>query len=321
MKTNKQIAVKTIVIVFFAILLVYSISMLAILVWGFLTSFKHFIDFKDNVIGLPNLGVWKEYGHVIEGYDNIFANYILFFKNFKLSGDSFKTTFYTMFSNQAVTHNPGDIGVILVMFNTIVFCAGGALLPTFACCFMGFVCAKYKFKFSTVVYSIVVFVMVMPIVGNAPAMLNFLRRFGLFDSYIGHAIRQCSFTSMYFLVFYAFFVGLSDSYIEAAQIDGASQLKVMLTIATPLAKNFITTISLILFVACWNDYETAILYLPSKPNLAFAIHYLCTRGNGFLDRVPFRVASLMTLAIPSLIIYFTLKDKLMGNISLGGIKE
>lgn len=320
-KTQSKKRLNPLVIIFFVVLFVYASSLILMLFWGLMTSVKHFQDFNTNKVGFPDFSAWSKYGNLIEGYDNIFANYILFVQNFELSGDRFKTSFYTMFSSEPVEHNPGNIGLLQVLFNTIIFCAGGALLPTFMCCFMGYVCAKYKYKFSTVIYSIVVFVMVMPIVGNAPAMLDFLRRIGFYDTYIGHAIRQCSFTSMYFLVFYAFFSGMSDSYMEAAQMDGASQLQVMLSIATPLAKSFITTVALVLFVACWNDYETPMLYLPTKPNLALGVHYMCTRGAGFLDRVPFRVASLMTLAIPSLVLYIALNEKLMGNISLGGIKE
>ena len=315
-KTKNPLNKNPIIIVIMILLAVYALSMLVVLAWGLMISFKNYP--KD-----------------INGLNNPVPDF-LSFPSIKLSsGEMFNFWNYqrvfenvTAFKHKASYYSAGSLQTPSVMgnywvyiYNTILYTGVGTLILSVVPAIGAYMCAKYKYKFSTVIYSIVVFVMVMPIVGNAPAMLDFLRKIGFYDTYVGHAIRQCSFTSMYFLVFYAFFSGMSDSYMEAAQMDGASQLRVMLSIATPLAKNFITTVALVLFVACWNDYETPILYLPTKPNLAFGVHYMCTRGAGFLDRVPFRVASLMTLAIPSLILYIALNDKLMGNISLGGIKE
>lgn len=323
-RTNKNL--NPLVILFFAILILYSLSLIFPLIWGLMTSLKHYMDFgvHGNTIGFPNFSLWSKYASAIAkgdyaGYDNIFGNYLIVIRNFKIK--KMQAIYYTgIFTQREVIHTTSP-GLLNVFINTLLYCAGGCLLPTFMCCFMGYVCAKYKYKFSTVIYSIVVFVMVMPIVGNQPAMISFLRTIGFYDNFLGHMIRQANFTSMYFLVFYAFYQGLSDSYLEAAQIDGASQLRIMISIATPLAKTMITTIILILFVASWNDYEVPLLYLPTQPTLAYAVYYLTTKGNTKFNRVPMRIASLMFLAVPSLLIFITLNDKLMGNVSLGGIKE
>ena len=311
----------------------YSLSLILMLFWGLMTSLKHFQDFNTNKVGFPDFSAWEKFGFLIDGYDHIFANYVLFVENFTLTGDSFKTSFYTMFSSEPVEHNPGDIGLLQVLLNTLIFCAGGALLPTFMCCFMGYVCAKYKYKFSTVIYSIVVFVMVMPIVGNAPAMLDFLRKFGLYDTYVGHAIRQCSFTSMYFLVFYETFKGIPMTYSEAAMIDGASDWYIMTKICLPLALNVFATVALITFIQFWNDYQMAMLYMPSFPTLSYFLFQVqhqtqevFVKGLPFgmksirSEFVPIKMTATVVLMTPILIIFIALHERLMGNLSIGGIK-
>ena len=126
---------------------------------------------------------------------------------------------------------------------------------------------------------------------------------------------------MYFLVFYSFFVGLSDSYVEAAEIDGASQFRVMLSVIIPLAKTMISACFIMFFVQTWNDYSTPLMYLPTHPTLAYGIYFNTVLGDTTLNRVPIRLASLMFLAIPSLIFFILFRERLMGNISMGGVKE
>ena len=162
--------------------------------------------------------------------------------------------------------------------------------------------------------------MTIPTVGIYPSEITLLRNLGLYDTMIGIYIQKFSCYGMYFFVFHAFFESIPDTYSEAAEIDGASQFTIMVRIMMPLAVKMIGTVMLIQFIHLWNDYQTAYLYLPSYPTLAYGVWYVNFQGGGELGRTPVRVASCMTLAIPVLIIFSFFKDKIMGNVSMGGIK-
>lgn len=128
---------------------------------------------------------------------------------------------------------------------------------------------------------------------------------------------------MYFFVYYAFFGGLSNTYREAAELDGASEMTILLRIYFPLAMKMIATVFLIQFVALWNDYQTPLLYLPTHPTLSYGVYLVAIDPpSGIkLSDVPHSVSACMMLALPILIVFVIFKDKIMGNISLGGIKE
>ncbi len=304
------------VIVFLVILLVYSISLIIPLIWGFYTSFKHVMDFRTNKVGLPDLNLWSKYNE--EGYNHILANYTIILENFNIK---FSASYYVgIFTQRKVSHDTYAT-IWTCLYNTILYCAGCTILPTFMNLIAGYLCAKYRYKFSTFVYGFVVFIMVMPIVGTMPAMITLLRQLGFYDQFYGHWIRQAAIGGTSFLIFYGYYTGLSDTYIEAAEIDGASQLRVLISIIIPLAKTTISTLMLLAFITAWNDYNTPLIYLPTKPTLSYGIFYLTQRGATRLQKVPMIVASLMLLAIPVLVIFITLRNKLMGNVSLGGIKE
>ena len=184
---------------------------------------------------------------------------------------------------------------------------------------MGYLTVNYKYKFSGFIYAFVLFTMIMPIIGAGSSMLNFQRRIGIYDNMIGFYIWNCQFTSMYFLIMFSFFQGLSPTYFEAAEIDGASQLRMIISIAIPMANTMIWAGIVSLVITTWNDYLTPLTYLPSYPTLAYLI-WKTTRTGQAGQSVPTQIAALYLLALPSLVFFTVFRKKLMGNISIGGIK-
>ena len=304
-------------IVLFAILAVYVISLTIPLIWGLSTSLKHYyLDFRYNVLGFPNFSAWEK--STIEGENAWYSNFVNVIENFNFQ---LRSVFYAGFNGDISVTHESTVTIWTALLNTLLYAGVMSVLNALVPCVVGYLCAKYKFKFSGVIYTVVVFAMAMPIFGSTPAVITLLRQLGLYDEFMGQWLMSATFANMYFLVFYAFFEGLSDSYLEAAEIDGASQFRVMTTIAIPLAKNTIMTVILIVFVALWNDYNAPILYLPTKPTLAYGIFWLQQRSPVVKSQVTLQVASLMVLAVPILILFIIFKDRLMGNLSLGGVKE
>ena len=296
------------------LLSIYTLSYILMLGWGFMTSLKSINDFSDpnrNVLGLPVFAVSKN--------EILLGNYIKVFKELKLN---ITNSYYTVFSSTPIRHTASNIGIFDMLLNTLLYAGVGACLMAFVPATVGYMCAKYDYRFSRIVYSAALVIMIIPIVGATPSELSLMRALGLYDTFWGNWIQKFNFTGMYFFVFYAFFKSIPDTYREAAEIDGASQLVVMVKIMFPLAIKMISTVILIQFVFCWNDFQTINLYLPTHPTLAYGIWWMQSLGPKELrNNTPIRITTCMMLALPILIIFVVLKDKLMGNVSMGGLKE
>ena len=88
-----------------------------------------------------------------------------------------------------------------------------------------------------------------------------------------------------------------------------------------LVKTAFSTIMLIKFIEFWNDYQTPLLYAPSHPTLAYGVWYMSNNREVVgMNNAIMRVTSSMILLIPILIVFILLRKKLMGNITVGGIK-
>lgn len=280
--------------ILFCILILYCLLFITLALWGLTTSLKTRNDFYSNKLWLP-----KELA---------FSNYSYVWQNF------------------AVTTIDGlgrkvSIDIYAQTFNTLLYAVGGGFVTTVCCCIVAYLSAKFKYMFSEIVYVIVVVTMVVPIVGSTPAMLKFLKWSGLYDTWFGAYVMKFNFLGLYFLIFHGVFRGISPEYSEAATLDGANEYQIFFKIMFPLVATMFNTVFLIQFIAYWNDYTMALLYMPTHPTLAYGVYYMSTSNINGLSSVPMRMVSCVILALPLTIFFVAFRDKLVGNVTLGGVKE
>lgn len=306
-------------VIMLVVLCLYCLMMFILVAWALLKSTQHFLDETYNPI-IPKIFMWEKdpmymYQYYKEGVKNIdstsFANYVWIIKNFEVTknvinsqGEMSKTT----------------IGFGKMLLNTILYAGGGAFVNALVQCITAYLCARYAFKLSGVVYGAVIFAMVLPVVGSLPSEVAMARSLGLYDKIWGVWIMRANFLGMYFLVFHEMFKALPASYSEAATIDGASDWQILWKIGIPLAKNTFFTILLLNFVALWNDYQISMVYLPNNPVLAERLHWLQSSSNGLAASNAVKMAGTFILMIPIMTLFLCFHKRLMGNLTIGGVK-
>ena len=194
---------------------------------------------------------------------------------------------------------------------------------------MAYAIAKYDFKLKKFFYGVAVVVMLIPIIGSLASEVKFADALHLKDSFLGVFIMKCKFTGIYFLVFYAAFKSISWTYAEAAQIDGASHLRVFLEVMLPLVGSTVSAVFVLLFIEYWNDYYVPMIFMPNKPTLSYGLFRIQSSTdqidlviNGVRQSLttPRKLAACFMACIPILIVFIIFRDKIMGNVTMGGIK-
>ena len=297
------------------ILFIYTISIFFIVGWGFMNSFKEELHFETfNALSFPKLPIRPENAKDYSA-SWAFGNYLTVLKHFNYE----KSLSYVSIFSENVSAQV-NAGIFQMLLNTLYMAIICSAAQVVVCYTTAYLAAKYKFKFSGFLYGLAIAMMSIPIVGSTPSIIDVLMDLGLYSNYLGMLVMRASFGGMYFLVFYAFFEGLPDSYTEAAEIDGASQMGIYLKIILPMGVKMLGTVVLLLFVHNWNDYSMAFIYMPTIPTLAFGVYQLAHGGNPMFDGLVYKIAGCMILVIPTSILFLCAKDKIMGNISAGGLK-
>ncbi len=296
MKKIKEFKPKTKIspmnVVLTIILAIYALTIFIAVYFILVSAFKTRPDFDENFFGLPTQFTFNNITDV-------------------LSKQIERTRFGRGVFMNIFPH---------VLMYSALYSIGCAFTAAFVPCITAYFVSKYNYKFSGFLYTLVVVVMIVPIIGNLPATYRMLHALNMYDTIWGMLITKGNFVNMWFLVFFAAFKSLPNDYMEAAYIDGASEFRVMTTVMLPLVKNTFSTVLLIFFVDLWNDYQTPALFMPSHPTLALIIQEFTSSLETGFSSIPVRMASCVIMLVPTVLIFVIFKDKLMGNLTMGGIK-
>lgn len=284
--------------ILFTVLLLYTVVFLTPMVWALITSLKdHQVYMVATVRG--------ELGQMIGFNDLSFKNFSTAYKYFFLP-----------------THSK-DVYLWEMLGNSLLYAGGCAIVATMVPCVMAYLVARYDFEFGKVVYGIVLVTMAIPIVGSLPSEMKMVDSLGLMDSVLGLYVLKANFLGIYFLVFYAQFKMIPRDYTEAAEIDGASEFYIMVQIIFPIAIGTISTVVLLKFIEFWNDYQIPMIYWESRPVIAYGMYYFVslTTGKDGLASTPVKLAAMIIVAVPIIIIFLIFNKKIMSNMSIGGVKS
>ncbi len=294
MKTKTKNSASALTIAVGVVLMIYAVTMFLLLGWGFVTSLKDGMTLDYNGIGLPKKG------------EIAFSNYTDLFNALYETADG--KSRYDIF---------GLFG------NGLTYAIGSALIQAVVQFSVAYIASRFKYKFCNVFYWIVIFTMVFPTVGTTASGIAVAKRLGLYDSILGQWVMKANFLGTYFLILHAQLSAFPKDYSEAAYIDGAGNWRIMWQITFPMIKSTFLTIVLLLFINYWNDYSSPMLYMPNIPTISLEAYYIAveSRGpKGAGDKVH-ALAFCFIMLIPMLIFFTCFHKRLMGNLSMGGLKE
>lgn len=96
--------------------------------------------------------------------------------------------------------------------------------------------------------------------GLVPYYLLITQTLNLRDSYLA-LLFPLIFSVYNLLIMKSYIMGIPDSLIEAAKIDGCGEFRILFQVVLPLIKPALATVGLFIALAYWNDWYNAMLYI------------------------------------------------------------
>lgn len=145
-------------------------------------------------------------------------------------------------------------------------------------------------------------------------------RLGLIDSIWAHVFPLVAMPVALFLV-KQFVDQVPDSLIEAAYMDGATDLHVYLKVILPMIKPAIATAAILVFQQVWTNMETSNYYFndDSMKTLTFYMNSLVNVNNTVAGQ-GMSAAATMIMFLPNLILFCILQNSVMNTMANSGIK-
>ena len=272
------------------ILIVYALSLLFVLGFAILNTFKMNTEIATNYFGFP-----KNLSYI--GFKNYEKAIVL--NTIPILTDS----------------GIKNINFLQMFGNSFIYAMGCTLFCLLTQTLTSYCVAKFNFKVGKIIYIVVIIAMLMPIIGALPSEIEIMNKLHFNNNFLGVFIKSCTFGGQNFLILYATFKSISWTYAEAAQIDGANNFTIFIKIMLPLALASIVAVGILLFIQYWNEYYIPMIYLRSFPTAAYGLYMM--EGRAY---EPEKLASSLIVCIPTLALFVIFRKKIMGNLAIGGIK-
>ena len=107
---------------------------------------------------------------------------------------------------------------------------------------------------------------------------------------------------------------------EAAKIDGASDIQVVVRIVLPLAKPSIITTALQVLIYVWNEYIYSTTFMTGESKYTLAAGLNSLQATEMTGSWPVFAAASITVSIPVLIIFFMCQKYMTSGLTAGGVK-
>lgn len=274
---------KIIFTVAFVIVLFYCITYLTAYVTVFLNTFKSADEYLDtSIFDLPI--VWD------------FTNYYRVFTTFNVNGN----------------------GYFQMVFNTLWFSLTGSIPSLASTAVASYACARYKFPGRKVVYMINIICITVSFPGAGVAYYKLWNDLGMINSW-KYLIGVFGGFGSQFIILYGFWKAVDWAYAEAAYMDGATEGTVLLKVMFPQVLPMLGLFFILGFISGWTSPDFTMLYMPKYPSIGYGLflyQYKMQRGMN----MPMYFASLLITAIPGLILFMIFQDKILVNVTIGGLK-
>ena len=202
--------------------------------------------------------------------------------------------------------------------NTAIVAVGRTSLSLLLCMLAGFAFAKYDFPFRRVLFVMVLASFTLPFEVVLIPLYTMMVRFGWLNTYW---VLIVPFAASAFGIFLArqYALALPTELMEAARIDGSSELGIFFRIAIPNLRPALAVMGIIFFQASWNDFLWPLIVLNDSTMYVINLALPTLRGP-YGDQYGLVLGGAVIAVIPIIIIFFAMQRYFIEGIMAGALK-
>jgi multiple sugar transport system permease protein len=224
-----------------------------------------------------------------------------------------------------VWHNLVDVwhtpGFATWWRNTLIYAVAGTALTLLSSVPVAYALARFRFPGRNVAMMVVIATMMLPPqVAIVPLYLVWAKDLHLTGTLWPLIIPTAFGDAFSIFLLRQFMLTVPREYIEAAKVDGAGDLRVLLQVVIPMVKPAIAAVGLFQFFYCWNDYFGPQIYTSENP-AAWTLSYgLQSFKSVHHTNWNLTMAATVLVMAPVIMIFFLAQRAFIEGITLTGVK-
>ncbi|MFF3562339.1 carbohydrate ABC transporter permease [Streptomyces sp. NPDC002574] len=223
---------------------------------------------------------------------------------------------------QAQGGSGASLDIALYLRNSLIYASvQTALIVLFSAC-AAYAFSRLHWRGRNLVFSILISALMVPSVFTLLPNFVFIKDLGLTNTFAGLILPGGLFQAFTLFFLRQFMLGLSSEIEEAAIIDGAGPLRILVRIVLPMSAAPIATVSLLMFVNAWNDYMWPLLVTndASVQPLTLALGVFKQSSPQAAPDWAGLMAAALIAALPMLLLFLAFGKRIVNSIGFSGLK-
>ncbi len=245
--------------------------------------------------------------------------------SFRPKSDILSSGWWHVFGGRITLSNYTDVlhsaGMGQAFLNSLYITIPATLLPCVLGALAAFGFAWIPFPFRDSIFLIIVGLMIVPVQTSFVPLLKLFRAWHMNDSFLGIWAAHTAFgLPLAIFLLRNFFITLPRDLIEAARIDGASNLVVFRRIVVPLSVPAIASFAIFQFLWVWNDLLMALIFISKTTLQPMTVQITKLQSTYGVEFHLLSAAAFLLMIVP-LIVFFSLQRYFVQGLLAGSVKS
>ena len=251
--------------------------------------------------------------------------FILMVVNATRSGIDIMTSF-SFLPGDALAENWETVSSYFNLFkgfyNSLLVAIPATILTAYFSAITAYALAVYHFRGGKFILLVIVVFMMIPGQLSLLGFYNLIAKLKLVDSYIPLIIPAIAAPGTVFFLRQYLLSVLSKSLLEAARIDGATEIHIFHRIVFPIMLPGVATMSIGAFIGNWNSYLVPLILLNSPEKFTLPVMIASLRSSQDITSNQGAIYLAVAISvIPILIVFMFCSKYIISSISAGAVKE
>lgn len=250
----------------------------------------------------------------------VFPMYVLLLLPFKSSSDIFTDplSIPDQFSFETYAHVWFEAGFQHFFFNSVFVVSLSLVFIIATAALAAFALVQYDFGAKNILMAFLIGGLLIPVQVLIVPLYTLMGSLDLLNTYWAMILTYVAF-AIPFSVFLIrqFFVGIPDSYAEAARMDGCSELQVFYRIYLPLAAPAIAALAIYQFVFVWNEFLFVITYVSDNTARTLPAGLFIFQGERGANAWPQLFAAVVISVLPTIIFLSIFQRQFIRGVTMG----
>ena len=214
----------------------------------------------------------------------------------------------------------GKLPVFPALANTIFVTTFAIIGQILSCSLVGFGFARFRFRGRGVLFILMLSTMMLPPQVTMIPVFILFRSLGMIDTFWPLILPMWLATPFFVFMFRQFFAQVPEELMEAARIDGASNVAIYWRMMLPLSGPVIAIVAIYTFMSTWNDFLAPLIYLNSPENRTLALELNGFKGQYGTSRAELLMAASFLTMLPCIVLFFAAQKYFVQSVATSGLK-